>query len=118
MKKRFLIALFAIITVCLFSLVVSASNEVTLVGGEKADLAVVFKITNNEIRGFNDGYSKNDVTDVVFPDEIVGLEANVLFNSATNLKTLTFEATDTFFISGDNIFTKCSVEKIVRLLRK
>ena len=112
MKKRFLIALFVAIMACFFSLVASAANEVTLTNGTTADLTTVFKVTNNEIRGFNDGYSKNDVTDVIFPDDIVGLEANFLFGEATNLNSITFEATDTFFISGDNIFTKCSVKKI------
>ena len=113
MKKKILIALFVVIMVCLFSFVVSAADEVTLVGGEKADLTTVFKVdSKNQITGFNSGYSKNDVTDVIFPDEIVGLESNFLFGSATNLNTITFAATDTFFISGDGIFSSCSVKKI------
>ena len=116
MKKKILFALIACLFVCLLALTVSASNEVTLTSGEKADLEDVFNVqTKNgvvQITGFNSGYSKNDVTDVIFPDEIDGLEANFLFGEATSLKTITFEATDTFFISGDNIFTKCSVEKI------
>jgi len=112
MKKKLLIALFVVALACLFSFTVSAANEVTLVSGEKADLATVFKVTNNEIRGFNSGYTKNDVTDVIFPDDIVGLESNFLFGEATNLNSLTFEATDNFFISGDGIFSKCSVKKI------
>ena len=112
MKKKLLIALFLVIMACLFSLTISASNEVTLVSGEKADLTTVFKVKNNQVVGFNDGYTKDSVTDVIFPDEIEGLEANVLFNKAANLKTLTFNATDTFFISGDGIFSECSVEKI------
>ncbi len=113
MKKKLLIALFACILTCLFALTVSAANEVTLVGGEKADLSTVFKVdSKNQVTGYNSGYSKNDVEAVIFPDEIVGLEANFLFNSSTSLKTVTFASTDTFFISGDNIFSSCSVEKI------
>ncbi|MBQ8147039.1 MAG: leucine-rich repeat protein [Clostridia bacterium] len=112
MKKRLLIALFVALTVCVFAFTVSAANEVTLTDGTTADLATVFKVNDNQVTGFNTGYTKDDVTDVIFPDEIVGIESNVLFNSAANLKTLTFAATDTFFISGDGIFTNCSVEKI------
>ena len=117
MKKKILFALIACLFVCLLALTVSASNEVTLTSGEKADLEDVFKVQTTkdgvvQITGFNSGYSKNDVTDVIFPDEIDGLEANFLFGEATSLKTITFEATDEFFISGDNIFTNCSVEKI------
>ncbi len=52
------------------------------------------------------------VTDIIFPDEIEGIEANVLFNKAANLNSLTFAATDTFFISGDGIFSGCSVKTI------
>ena len=112
MKKKLLIALFMAVMACLLSFSVCAANEVTLVGGEKADLTTVFKVSNNQVIGFNTGYDKEDVTDVIFPDEIEGLEANFLFNKATNLKTVTFAATDTFFISGDNIFSGCSAEKI------
>lgn len=117
MKKKILFALLACLFVCLLALTVSASNEVTLTSGEKADLEAVFKVQTTkdgvvQITGFNSGYSKNDVTDVIFPDEIDGLEANFLFNGATSLKTLTFSATDEFFISGDVIFSSCSVEKI------
>ncbi len=113
MKKKILIALFVVLMVCLFAFSVSAANEVTLTGGTTADLATVFKINaNNQITGFNTGYDKNMVTDVIFPDEIEGLEADLLFNEATNLNSLTFEATDTFFISGVNIFNKCSVKTV------
>ena len=113
MKRKLIIALFTVIVACLLSFSVSAANEVTLVGGEKADLTTVFKVDGkNQVTGFNSGYTKNDVTDVIFPDYIVGLEANALFSSAANLNTLTFEATDTFFISGDGIFSQCSVKKI------
>ena len=93
MKKKLLIALFIVALVCIFAFSVSAENEVTLTTGEKADLTTVFKVdSKNQVTGFNEGYSKNDVTDVIFPDYIVGLEANVLFQNATSLKTLTFAA--------------------------
>ena len=113
MKKKALIALFVVLMACLLSLTVSAANEVTLKNGTTADLTTVFKVnSNNQITGFNTGYSKDDVTDVIFPDEIEGLEANFLFGSAVNLNTVTFAATDTFFISGDNIFSSSSVKTI------
>ena len=112
MKKKLLTVLFIAIIACLFALTVSAANEVTLTDGTTADLATVFKISNNQITGFNDGYTKDSVTDVTFPDEIEGLEANTLFNQAANLNSITFAATDTFFISGDGIFSGCSVKKI------
>lgn len=117
MKKKILVALFAAVLICLFALTVSAANEVTLTDGTTADIGTVFKIGTTkdgvvQIVGFNSGYDKNMVTDVIFPDEIDGLEANFLFGSSTSIKTITFGATDEFFISGDNIFTSCSVEKI------
>ena len=113
MKRKIIIALFIVVISCMLSFTVSAANEVTLVDGTTADLTTVFKVNSkNEITGFNSDYNKNMVTDVIFTDDIVGLEANVLFSSATNLKTITFAATDTFFISGDGIFSNCSVEKI------
>ena len=111
-KKIFLMLAVMAMLVCVFAISASAANEVTLADGTKADLATVFKIKDNQVTGFNTGYSKDDVTDVIFPDEIEGLEANFLFQKASNLKTITFAATDTFFISGDNIFSGCSVEKI------
>lgn len=118
MKKKILIALLVIATLCFLAISVSAANEVTLTTGEKADFEAVFKVgtnsgVSNVVTGFNSGYSKNDVTDVVFPDEINGIECNFLFQSATSLNTLTFGATDTFFISGDNIFSGCSVKTII-----
>ena len=113
MKKKLLTILFTALIVCLFAVTVSAANEVTFTDGTTADLATVFKInSSNQITGFNDGYSKDLVTDVTFPDEIEGIEANTLFNKAANLNSLTFAATDTFFISGDAIFSGCSVKKI------
>ena len=113
MKKKLLITLFIALVVCLFAFSVNAANEVTLVGGETVDFATVFKVdSKNQVTGFNSGYGKNDITDVIFPDEIIGLESNFLFGSATNLNSLTFAATDTFFISGDGIFSNCSVKTI------
>ena len=113
MKKKLLIALFVVLLSCFFALTVSAANEVTLTDGTQADLSTVFKInSSNQITGFQSGYDKNMVTDVIFPDEIEGIEANFLFGSSTSIKTLTFAGADEFFISGDGIFSNCSVEKI------
>ena len=113
MKKKILTAIFVAIMVCLLSFTVSAANEVTLTDGTTVDLTTVFKVNEkNEVTGYNSGYTKDDITDVIFPDDIVGLESNFLFGEATNLNSVTFAATDTFFISGDNIFTKSSVKKI------
>ena len=57
------------------------------------------------------------MTDVIFPDYLAGIECNGLFGkyanpASTTIKTLTFEASDEFFISGDNIFTGISVTKV------
>ena len=117
MKKKLLVALFAVIMVCLFAFSVNAANEVTLLDGSTADFTTVFKVgtdngVDNVVKGFNSGYSKDDITDIIFPDEINGIESNFLFGDAKNLNTLTFAATDTFFISGDGIFSKCSVKTI------
>ncbi|MBQ7761564.1 MAG: leucine-rich repeat protein [Clostridia bacterium] len=112
MKKKILITLLVVAMACLFALTVSAANEVTLTDGTTVDFGTVFIVKNNQVTGFQDGYTKDSATDIIFPDEIEGIECNVMFNAATSLKTLTFLATDTFFISGDGIFTGCSVEKI------
>ena len=117
MKKRILIPLFVAIMTCFLAFSASAANEVTLTGGAKADFTTVFKVETNNgvsnvVTNFNSGYSMNDIVDVVFPDEINGIECNFLFNKAENLNTLTFAATDTFFISGDAIFSSCSVKTI------
>ncbi len=117
MKKKILLTLLIIITACLFTLSISAKDEVTLASGAKADFTTVFKVgTSNKVEnvvlGFNEGYDKNSVTDVIFPDEINGIECNALFSESTSLQTLIFAATDEFFISGDNIFSKCSVKTI------
>ena len=110
MKKKLLTALFVALLACLFAFTVSAANEVTLTDGTQANLETVFKInSSNQVTGFNSGYDKNMVKSVIFPDEIEGIESNFLFSSSTSIETLTFAATDTFFISGDNIFSSCSV---------
>ena len=122
MKKKLLIALFTVLTLCLFALSVSAANEVTLVSGEQVDFEVVFKVeksgsVENVVRGFNAGYTKNSVTDVIFPDYLAGIECNGLFGgydtpASTTINTLTFAATDEFFISGDNIFSGIPLTKV------
>lgn len=121
-KKIFLITAMVALLVCLFAISVSAANEVTLVGGDKVDFETVFKVeksggVENVVTGFNTGYNNNSMTDVVFPDYIVGIECNGLFGkyanpASTTIKTLTFEASDEFFISGDNIFSGISVTKV------
>lgn len=117
-KKIFLITAMVALLVCVFAISVSAANEVTLVGGEKADFETVFKVNdNNVVTGYNTGYNNNSMTDVIFPDYLAGIECNGLFGkyanpASTTIKTLTFEATDEFFISGDNIFTGISVTKV------
>lgn len=117
MKKKLLLTLLIIITACLFTLSISAKDEVTLVGGEKADFTTVFKVgtsnsVENVVLGFNTGYDKNSVTDIIFPDEINGIECDYLFGESTSIQTLIFAATDEFFISGVNIFSKCSVTTV------
>lgn len=118
MKKKLLVGLLVCILTCLFALTVSAANEVTLVGGDKVDFETVFNVnSNNVVTGYKTGYNSNSVTDVTFPDYLVGIESNGLFGkyanpASTTIKTLTFAATDTFFINGDNIFSGCSVEKV------
>ena len=113
MKKKLLIVMLVALMACLFSVAASAANEVTLVDGTTADITTVFNVnSSNQITGFKSGYDKNSVTDVIFPDELEGIEANFLFNSSTTINTITFAATDTFFISGDNVFSGCSVKTI------
>ncbi|MBE6675179.1 MAG: leucine-rich repeat domain-containing protein, partial [Ruminococcaceae bacterium] len=121
-KKIFLIIAMVALLVCVFAISVSAANEVTLVGGEKVDFETVFKVgksggVDNVVTGFNTGYNKNSMTDVIFPDYLAGIECNGLFGkyanpASTTIRTLTFKATDEFFISGDNIFTGISVAKV------
>lgn len=121
-KKIFLITAMVALLICVFAISVSAANEVTLVGGEKADFETVFKVgksggVDNVVTGFNAGYNNNSMTDVIFPDYIVGIECNGLFGkyanpASTTIRTLTFEASDEFFISGDNIFAGIPVTKV------
>ena len=121
-KKFILIVAMIALLACAFAISVSAANEVTLVSGEKVDFETVFKVgksggVDNVVTGFNTGYNKNSMTDVIFPDYIAGIESNGLYGSyataaSTTIKTLTFAATDEFFISGDNIFSGIPVTKI------
>ena len=109
MKKKILIALFVAMMICILAFSVSAANEVTLVDGTTVDFEAVFKVqksggVENVVTGFNSGYDKNSVTDVIFPDYVAGIECNGLFGkyataASTTIRTLTFAATDTFFIS-------------------
>jgi len=121
-RKIFLITAMVALLVCAFAISVSAANEVTLVSGEKVDFETVFKIeksggVDNVVTGYNSGYGSSSMTDVIFPDYIVGIEANGLFGTygnpaSTTIKTLTFAATDEFFISGVNIFVGIPVTKV------
>ena len=117
-KKIFLITAMVALLVCVFAISVSAANEVTLVGGEKVDFETVFKVNdNNVVTGYNTGYNNNSMTDVIFPDYLAGIECNGLFGkyavpASTTIKTLTFEASDEFFISGDNIFSGIPITKV------
>lgn len=131
MKKRLFIALLVAIVACLFALSVSAANEVTLTSGETVDFETVFKISSinwkgldgvttkvdNVVTGYNTGYSENSIVHVTFPDEINGIDCNGLFgpygdSGSSSIRTITFAATDTFFINGDNTFSSCSVTKV------
>ena len=121
-KKFFLITAMVALLACVFAFSVSAANEVTLVNGDKVDFETVFKVgksggVDNVVLGYNTGYNSNSMTDVIFPDYIAGIESNGLFGryanpASTTIKTLTFEASDEFFISGVNIFTGISVTKV------
>ena len=122
MKKKLLITLFMVVIACFLSFTVCAANEVKLVSGETVDFETVFKVgksdgVENVVTGFNTGYNKNSMTDVIFPDYVAGIENNGLFGkyatpASTTIKTLTFEASDEFFISGVNIFTGIPVTKV------
>ena len=123
MKKKFILILAMVaLLVCVFAISVSAANEVTLVNGDKVDFETVFNVgkvdgVDNVVTGYNTGYNSNSMTDVIFPDYIAGIKSNGLFGkyanaASTTIKTLTFEASDEFFIWGVNMFTNCSVEKV------
>lgn len=122
MKKKLLTVLFVALLACLFAFTVSAANEVTLTDGTTVDFETVFNVTKsgnveNVVTGFKSGYDKNMVTDVIFPDYVAGIECNGLFGkyataASTTIRTLTFAATDTFFISGDNIFSGLPLTRV------
>lgn len=108
-KKIILITLMVALLVCVFAISVSAANEVTLVGGDKADLDTVFKVSDNTVSGFNDGYSKSNVKDVVFPEHITSIKS-LDFSSSTVLEAVTFESSTTLTL--DNVtFKQSSVQK-------
>lgn len=110
MKKKFLIALFIVVFSCFFALAVSAANEVTLVSGEKADLATVFKVSDKVLSGFNDGYSKDNIKDIVFPKSITTVK-NISFQSSSVLETVSFEA-DAELVLDNVSFKESSVKKV------
>ena len=109
MKKKLLTALFTAIVVCVLAFTVNAANEVTLTDGTTVDLEVAFKVEGDTVKGFNDGYSKDNITDVVFPASITTIKS-LSFNSSTVLETVTFEASETLVL--DNVsFNASSVKK-------
>ena len=110
MKKKILLFI-ALITIacCFLAVSVSAANEVTLTSGENVDLATAFNVTDNTVNGFNTGYSKDNIKDVIFPNYITTVK-NVSFQSSTVLETVTFEAAETLVL--DNVsFRESSVQK-------
>ena len=109
MKKRILIALFVLAFACLFTFAVSAANEVTLVGGTTENLETVFKVDGNTVSGFNDGWSKDSIKDVVFPENITTIK-NVSFQSSTVIETVTF-ASSTELVLDNVTFKESSVQK-------
>lgn len=111
MKKKVLIALFVAVLTCVLAFSVSAANEVTLADGTNADLEVVFKVSGDTINGFNDGYTKNNIKAVVFPDSIATIK-NLSFDSSTVIETVTFEASDTLILDGVS-FNSSSIKKAI-----
>ena len=109
MKKKILIALFVAIMACVFAFTVSAANEVTLADGTSVDLEVAFKVSGDTVSGFNDGYSKDNIKDVVFPASITTIKS-VSFKSSTVIETVTFEASDTLVLDGVS-FDSSSIKK-------
>ena len=110
MKKKILITLFVAIMACAFAFTVSAANEVTLTDGTSADLETVFKVSGNTVNGFNTGYSKDNVQDVVFPESITTIKS-LNFENSTVIKTVTFEAKETLVLENVT-FKASSVEKV------
>ena len=109
MKKKILVTLFAIITACILAFSVSAANEVTLTDGTTADLETVFKVSDSTINGFNDGYSKSNVKDVVLPANITTIKS-ISFESSTVIETVTFESSTELVL--DNVtFKNSSIKK-------
>ena len=110
MKKKLLTALFTAIVACLLAFTVSAANEVTLTDDTTVDLEVAFKVEGNTVKGFNDGYSKDNIKDVVFPESITTIKS-LSFNNSTVLETVIFEASETLVL--DNVsFNASSVQKV------
>lgn len=109
MKKRFLIAVFIVLTACLLAFTVSAANEVTLADGTKESLETVFKVDGSTVNGFNNGWSKDNIKDVVFPENITTVKS-ISFQGSTVLETVTFEASRELVL--DNVsFRESSVQR-------
>ena len=109
MKKKFLITLFLVLTVCIFALSVSAANEVTLTDGTTVDLEVAFKVSDNTVSGFNTGYSKDNIKDIVFPENITTIKS-LSFSNSTVIETVTFNSSTELLL--DNVaFSSSSIKK-------
>lgn len=109
MKKKFLITLFLVLTVCIFALSVSAANEVTLTDGTNVDLEVAFKVSDNTVNGFNTGYSKENIKDVIFPENITTIKS-ISFSNSTVIETVTFNSSTELLL--DNVaFSSSSIKK-------
>ncbi len=109
-RKIFLITAMVALLVCAFALTVSAAGEVTLENGTKADLETVFKVSDNTISGFNDGYSKSNIKDVVFPAYITTIKS-ISFESSTVIETVTFESSTSLTLDSVT-FKQSSVKKV------
>ena len=109
MKKKFLITLFLVLTVCIFALSVSAANEVTLTDGTTVDLEVAFKVSDNTVNGFNTGYSKDNIKDVVFPETITTIKS-LSFNNSTVIETVTFNSSTELVLDSVS-FSSSSIQK-------
>ena len=109
MKKKLLIALFVAVLACVFAFTVSAANEVTLTDGTSVDIEAVFKVSGNTISGFNDGYSKDNIKNVVFPASITTVK-NLNFNNSTVIESVTFEASESLVLDSVS-FNSSSIKK-------